>query len=110
MVSPLGSGVETCWQRLIEGKCGIRALCADDLKMDGIENETLLHTLEQLPSQVVAALPYGTGPGEFDAEYWLHPKVRVFFNAELTQTTKLIDTYIFYGSVCIELQGLLRVK
>lgn len=80
MVSPLGSGVETCWQRLIEGKCGIRALCADDLKMHGIENETLLHTLEQLPSQVVAALPYGTGPGEFDAEYWLHPKDKKYLS------------------------------
>lgn len=74
LVSPLGSGVDTCWQRLIEGKCGIRALCADDLKIDGLEKETLLHTLEQLPSQVVAAVPYGTGPGEFDSEYWLHSK------------------------------------
>lgn len=64
--------METCWQRLIEGKCGIRALCADDL-----EKETLLHTLEQLPSKVVAAVPYGTGPGEFDSEYWLHSKSRI---------------------------------
>eukprot|EP01018_Ginkgo_biloba_P035244 Gb_05560 [translate_table: standard] len=62
MVTPLGSGVEASWQRLIDGGCGVRALCAEDLKMDGFEKATMLHTLQQLPSQVVAAVPCGTNP------------------------------------------------
>lgn len=39
MVTPLGCGVETTWKRLIEGECGVRAICADDLKMNGFEPE-----------------------------------------------------------------------
>uniref|UniRef100_A0A3S6KL62 3-oxoacyl-[acyl-carrier-protein] synthase, mitochondrial n=1 Tax=Juniperus procera TaxID=62753 RepID=A0A3S6KL62_9CONI len=74
MVSPLGTGVKASWEALIEGKCGVRALTADDLNMEGFENETLLGTLEQLASKVVAAVPRGKNVGEFDEENWLHPK------------------------------------
>ncbi|KAH0656107.1 hypothetical protein KY285_030989 [Solanum tuberosum] len=43
MVTPLGCAVETTWKRLIEGECGVRAICADDLKMNGFEPEVKVY-------------------------------------------------------------------
>lgn len=78
MVTPLGCGVETTWKRLIEGKCGIRALSPEELKMDAFDKDTRLHTFEQLTSKVAATVPSGTGQGEFNEELWLNPRVRFF--------------------------------
>ncbi|ERN01649.1 hypothetical protein AMTRI_Chr10g229250 [Amborella trichopoda] len=74
MVTPLGCGVERTWGRLVGGECGIRSLCLNDLKMDGIERETLVHTFDQLASKVAAVVPCGSNVGEFDEECWLNPK------------------------------------
>ncbi|KAJ8758748.1 hypothetical protein K2173_000469 [Erythroxylum novogranatense] len=76
MVTPLGCGVEVTWERLIEGKCGIRSITTDDLKMDSFDRETQLLTFNQLNSKVAAVVPCGTGSGEFNEELWLNPKHR----------------------------------
>ncbi|EOX93407.1 3-oxoacyl-[acyl-carrier-protein] synthase isoform 1 [Theobroma cacao] len=74
MVTPLGCGVETTWKHLIEGKCGIRALTPDDLKMNAFDRETQMLTFDQLTSRVAAIVPCGTNPGEFNEDLWLNSK------------------------------------
>ncbi|KAL0402370.1 UNVERIFIED_CONTAM: 3-oxoacyl-[acyl-carrier-protein] synthase, mitochondrial [Sesamum latifolium] len=74
MVTPLGCGVEVTWKRLIEGECGIRAITLEDLKMNGFDRETQLHTFDQLTSKVAGIVPCGANPGEFNEELWLNSK------------------------------------
>ncbi|KAK6136221.1 hypothetical protein DH2020_030053 [Rehmannia glutinosa] len=74
MVTPLGCGVEVTWKRLIEGECGIRAITIEDLKMNGFDRETQLHTFDQLTSKVAGIVPCGSNPGEFNEELWLNSK------------------------------------
>lgn len=76
MVSPLGCGVETTWNRLVKGECGIRGLTPDDLKMNSFDKETQLYTYDQLSSKVAAVVPCGTKSAhEFNEELWLNSKV-----------------------------------
>jgi 3-oxoacyl-[acyl-carrier-protein] synthase II len=75
MVTPLGCGVDKTWKQLIGGKCGVRELCLEDLKMKGFDTETQLTTFHQLTSKVAAVVPTGTNPGEFNEEIWLNSKV-----------------------------------
>ncbi|CAN6243443.1 unnamed protein product [Urochloa humidicola] len=70
-VTPLGRGVGATWDRLVAGKCAVRALGAEDLRLSP---ETAGRTLEQLPSRVVAAVPRGKGEDEFDEEAWTKDK------------------------------------
>lgn len=58
----------------MEGRCGVRELSPADLRMDGFDDTTVMHTYEQLVSKVVAAVPCGTEDGEFDEERWLQTK------------------------------------
>ena len=51
IVSPLGVGVRTAWQRLLAGDCGVQRL----------------DSLKELPSQVAAPVPRGDAVGAFDA-------------------------------------------
>ncbi|KAL3820003.1 hypothetical protein ACJIZ3_005908 [Penstemon smallii] len=74
MVTPLGCGVESTWKRLIEGECGIRTITPEDLKMNGFDRETQLHTFDQLTSKVAATVPSGANPGEFNEDLWLNSK------------------------------------
>ncbi|CAI9782585.1 unnamed protein product [Fraxinus pennsylvanica] len=74
MVTPLGSGVETTWKRLLEGECGIRSITVEDLKMNAFDMETQLRTFDQLTSKVAAVVPYGTNSHEFNEELWLNSK------------------------------------
>ncbi|KAK4430881.1 3-oxoacyl-[acyl-carrier-protein] synthase, mitochondrial [Sesamum alatum] len=74
MVTPLGCGVEVTWKRLIEGECGIRAITIEDLKMNGFDRETQLHTFDQLTSKVAGIVPCGANTGEFNEELWLNSK------------------------------------
>ncbi|KAI4305723.1 hypothetical protein L6164_029071 [Bauhinia variegata] len=74
MVTPLGCGVETTWKHLIDGKCGIRALCLEDLKMNAFDRETQSNTFDQLTSKVAAIVPTGTNQGEFNEELWFNSK------------------------------------
>lgn len=77
MVTPLGCGVETTWGSLIEGRCGIRAITPEDIRMNSFDRETQLHTFDQLSSKVAAIVPCGTNPGEFNEALWLNSKVNV---------------------------------
>ncbi|XVF31829.1 hypothetical protein REPUB_Repub17cG0027200 [Reevesia pubescens] len=74
MVTPLGCGAETTWKHLIEGKCGIRAVTPEDLKMNAFDKETQMLTFHQLTSKVAAIVPCGTNPGEFNEDLWLNSK------------------------------------
>ncbi|KAH0743738.1 hypothetical protein KY290_031731 [Solanum tuberosum] len=74
MVTPLGCGVETTWKRLIEGECGVRAICDADLKTNSFEPEVKMSTFDQLTSKVAAIVLYGSSSGEFDEQLWLNSK------------------------------------
>ncbi|KAL6586495.1 hypothetical protein OROMI_001483 [Orobanche minor] len=74
MVTPLGCGVDVTWKRLVEGECGIRRIIVEDLKMDGFDRETQMHTFDQLTSKVAGIVQCGSNPGEFDEELWLNSK------------------------------------
>lgn len=75
MVTPLGCGVEPTWKRLIGGKCGIRAITIDDLKMNNFDKDAQLHAFDQLTSKVAAIVPCGTNPDQFNEALWLNSKV-----------------------------------
>lgn len=74
MVTPLGCGVETTWNHLIEGKSGVRAITPEDLQMSGFDRETQLHTFDQLASKVAACVPSGASKDEFNVDLWLNSK------------------------------------
>ncbi|KAG0127381.1 thiolase-like protein [Tuber indicum] len=58
-VTPLAVGISKSWQRLVEGKCGIRSI-KNQLEFNGI------------PSQVAATIPIGTSrSGGWDPNEWL---------------------------------------
>ncbi|CAL9079316.1 unnamed protein product [Musa textilis] len=74
MVTPLGCGVGETWRRLVDERCGVRALTPADLRMDGFDEATVMHTYDQLTSKVAAIVPCGKGAGKFDEEQWLQSK------------------------------------
>lgn len=78
MVTPLGCGVGPTWSRLIDGRCGIRALSPADLKVDGFDETVVMHTYEQLSSKVAGVVPCGKEEGEFDEETWVRSKVDTY--------------------------------
>ena len=52
---PLGAGVSIVWQKLIDGRSGIRNLPDTE-------------EYQSIPCQVAGIVPLGTGEGEFDME------------------------------------------
>src|SRR5689334_12669684 len=61
MVSPLGCGVETTWQRILEGRSGARVIDTFDVS--------------DLPSKVACLVPRGDGSdGTFNPDQWMEPK------------------------------------
>jgi 3-oxoacyl-[acyl-carrier-protein] synthase II len=61
MVSPLGSGVEISWQRLLDGQSGAR-------KIEKFE-------VSDLPCKIACTVPRGDGTdGTFNADQWMEPK------------------------------------
>ncbi|WP_316159920.1 beta-ketoacyl-ACP synthase II [Bradyrhizobium sp. SZCCHNRI20481] len=61
MVSPLGCGVETTWQRILQGKSGARLIESFDVS--------------DLPAKVACQVPRGDGSdGTFNADRWMEPK------------------------------------
>src|SRR3954454_18857175 len=61
MVSPLGCGVETTWQRILQGKSGARIIETFDVS--------------DLPAKVACQVPRGDGTnGTFNADQWMEPK------------------------------------
>ncbi|KAF3456054.1 hypothetical protein FNV43_RR00697 [Rhamnella rubrinervis] len=74
MATPLGCGVDTIRKRLIQGDCGIRALCHEDIRINSFDRETQLHAYEQLTSKVAAVVPCRTNLGDFNEDLWLNSK------------------------------------
>ncbi|MEQ8443290.1 MAG: beta-ketoacyl-ACP synthase II [Alphaproteobacteria bacterium] len=73
IVSPLGVGIDLVWDRLVEGKSGIRAIDAFDTS--------------DLPAKIAGTVPLGpVAEGGFDPEEWVEKK-------EL----KKMDTFIAYA-------------
>ena len=61
LVCPLGSGVEPCWNRLVEGQSGIRAVSG--------------FSVDDLPCRVAGQIPRGDEKeGYFEAERYIEPK------------------------------------
>jgi 3-oxoacyl-[acyl-carrier-protein] synthase II len=61
MVSPLGCGVETTWQRILQGRSGARVIESFDVS--------------DLPARVACQVPRGDGTdGTFNADQWMEPK------------------------------------
>ncbi|MCO5547823.1 hypothetical protein L7F22_001275 [Adiantum nelumboides] len=75
LVTPLANGVDLTWQRLLGKHSGVRALRVEDLKMTSAWSpDELLETLAQMPSKVVAGVPYGSTTGQFNPELWFQGK------------------------------------
>ncbi|MEA2991538.1 MAG: 3-oxoacyl-[acyl-carrier-protein] synthase [Alphaproteobacteria bacterium] len=61
MVSPLACGVETTWQRLINGESGVKPIKTFDVS--------------DLPSRIAGVVPRGDGSnGTFNPDQWMEPK------------------------------------
>ncbi|HYS49495.1 MAG TPA: beta-ketoacyl-ACP synthase II [Xanthobacteraceae bacterium] len=61
MVTPLGCGVETTWQRLLAGESGARRIETFDVS--------------DLPCKIACQVPRGDGSnGTFNADQWMEPK------------------------------------
>ncbi len=81
MVSPLGCGVETTWQRLIKGESGAR-------KVDRFE-------VSDLPCKIACQIPRGDGTaGTYNADQWMEPKEQ-----------RKVDEFIVFA-VCAATQAL----
>lgn len=60
IVSPLGTGIDHVWKRIIAGE-------------SGLTNITAFNT-DDLPAKVAGVVPRGTNPGEFNADAHIEPK------------------------------------
>src|ERR1041385_8671844 len=61
LVTPLGCGVKTTWDKLVAGQSGLRAIQSFDVS--------------DLPAKVAAQVPRGeTSSGLFNADDWVPPK------------------------------------
>lgn len=61
MVSPLGSGIDTTWTRVLNGESGAKRIDTFDVA--------------DLPSQIACMIPRGDGSGgSFNPDQWMEPK------------------------------------
>ena len=60
LVTPLGSGVNHCWERLIKSESGVVGIDKFDVS--------------DLPAKIAAHVPTGDGPGDFDALKYISNK------------------------------------
>jgi 3-oxoacyl-[acyl-carrier-protein] synthase II len=73
VVTPLASGVEPTWQRLIAGESGIG-------RIEGFE-------ISDLPCKIAGQIPRGEGSnGTFNADQWMEPKEQ-----------RKVDDFILFG-------------
>ncbi|MDI9636971.1 beta-ketoacyl-ACP synthase II [Geitlerinema splendidum] len=77
LVTPLGNGVQTTWERLIQGKSGVRRIDTFDT--------------EAYPSKIAGLVPLGTEKGQFNSTDYMAPSER-----------RRIDTFILYGIAAAE--------
>jgi 3-oxoacyl-[acyl-carrier-protein] synthase II len=81
MVTPLGCGVETTWQRLIKGDSGAKII-------DTFE-------VSDISCKIAGVIPRGDGSnGTFNADQWMEPKEQ-----------RKVDDFIIYG-MCAAKQAL----
>jgi 3-oxoacyl-[acyl-carrier-protein] synthase II len=81
MVSPLGCGAETTWQRLLAGKSGARRIEKFDVS--------------DLPAKIACTVPRGDGSeGTYNADQWMEPKEQ-----------RKVDEFIVYA-MCAARQAL----
>src|SRR5512146_742252 len=81
MVTPLGCGVETTWQRLIKGDSGAKVI-------DTCE-------VSDISCKIAGVIPRGDGSnGTFNADQWMEPKEQ-----------RKVDDFIVYG-MCAAKQAL----
>lgn len=79
LVSPLGCGVGTVWDRLIASESGIRAIQSFDVS--------------DLPAKIAGQVPRGdTATGGFNADDWVAPKEQ-----------RRMDTFIIYALAATEM-------
>ncbi len=74
LLSPMGRGVETTWQGLIQGKSAITPVTKYDVS--------------ESPAKIAGQVPFGTGEGQFDPDSVMAPKEQ-----------RRVDPFILYG-VC----------
>ena len=72
MLSPIGRGVETTWQGLIQGKSAITPVTKYDVS--------------ESPAKIAGQIPLGTGEGQFDPDSVMTPKEQ-----------RRVDPFILYG-------------
>lgn len=72
MLSPMGRGVETTWQGLIQGKSAITPVTKYDVS--------------ESPAKIAGQIPRGTGEGQFDPDSVMTPKEQ-----------RRVDPFILYG-------------
>src|SRR5205807_1252877 len=81
MVTPLGCGVETTWQRLVAGESGARKVEKFDVS--------------DLPAKIACAIPRGDGAdGTYNPDQWMEPKEQ-----------RKVDDFIIYA-MCAARQAL----
>jgi 3-oxoacyl-[acyl-carrier-protein] synthase II len=81
MVTPLACGVESTWQRLIEGQSGVRRIERFDVS--------------DIPSKIAGQIPRGDGSdGTYNPDQWMEPKEQ-----------RKVDDFIIYG-MCAARQAL----
>ncbi|MDO5657851.1 MAG: beta-ketoacyl-ACP synthase II [Paracoccus sp. (in: a-proteobacteria)] len=78
MVTPLGSGVETTWERLLKGESGAGPITRFDAK--------------DVVTKYACEIPFGDGSdGSFNPDAWMEPKDR-----------RKVDDFILYGMAAAE--------
>jgi 3-oxoacyl-[acyl-carrier-protein] synthase II len=81
MVTPLACGVDTSWQRILDGKSGTRRIEKFDVS--------------DLPCRIAAQIPRGDGTdGTYNPDQWMEPKEQ-----------RKVDEFIVYG-LCAARQAL----
>ncbi|MEM9428132.1 MAG: beta-ketoacyl-ACP synthase II [Pseudomonadota bacterium] len=78
MVTPLGSGVETTWSRLVEGQSGAGRITRFDA--------------DHLATNYACEIPTGDGEGDFCADDWMDAKEQ-----------RKVDDFILYGVAAAEM-------
>ena len=81
LVTPLGCGVECCWDRLIAGESGIRKITSFDTS--------------DLPSTIAGLVPKDDGPHSFNPDNYMDPKEQrrmdEFIHFALAAATEAIE-------------------
>jgi len=81
MVTPLGCGVETTWQRLLKGESGAKKIDTFDVS--------------DISCKIACVVPRGDGSdGTFNADQWMEPKEQ-----------RKVDNFILFG-ICAARQAL----